>query len=362
MNSVLQCFSNIFELTNYFLNPSKEQIIKNNTITMGKENENEKVNSLSVAYKEVIDKLWKGEPNKPFSPNKFKKMLGELNSLFKDENAGDSKDFACFLIMQLHKELNNIDHSLANKQNQFYDKNITINPYDKNQVFQYFLNDFAINHSSIISNLFYGVNQSMYECQVCKQNINNNMMIPLIKYNYENFFYLEFPLDEVRKHVALKNNMGMYYQNINEVNILDCFYYGQKQNDLDGYCDRCQSDNAKILNVTQIFSSPNVLMIIFNRGKGLQFNIKINFSEILDLSKIVIINNPIYELQGVIKHLGDSSASGHFIAYCRSPIPKFHNCWYCYNDQTVVEIKDLKSIHDVGDTYILFYQLKNNKK
>ena len=26
MNSVLQCFSNIFELTNYFLNPSKEQL------------------------------------------------------------------------------------------------------------------------------------------------------------------------------------------------------------------------------------------------------------------------------------------------------------------------------------------------
>ena len=169
---------------------------------------------------------------------------------------------------------------------------------------------------------------------------------------------MEFPLDEVRKFVALKNNMGMYYQNIKQVNILDCFYYGQKQNDLDGYCDRCQSNNAKILTVTQIFSPPNVLMIVFNRGKGLQFNIKINFSEILDLSKIIITNNPIYELQGVIKHLGDSSASGHFIAYCRSPIPKFHNCWYCYNDETVVETKDWKSIHDVGDTYILFYQLK----
>ena len=63
-------------------------------------------------------------------------------------------------------------------------------------------------------------------------------------------------------------------------------------------------------------------------------------------------------MQSMIKHLGDNSATGHFIAYCRCPIPKFHNCWYCYNDKTVVEVNDWKSIHDAGDTYILFYQLK----
>ena len=118
MNSVLQCFSNIFQLSNYFLSPQKENIIRNNTITM----ENENANSLSIAYKEVIDNLWKGKPNIPYSPYKFKKILGELNSLFKGENAGDSKDFATFLIMQLHEELNNIDQSLINKQNNFFDK------------------------------------------------------------------------------------------------------------------------------------------------------------------------------------------------------------------------------------------------
>jgi len=53
MNSVLQCFSNLYFLTNYFLNPSKQEYIKINTIT--KYNPN--ANSLSVAYKELIDNL-----------------------------------------------------------------------------------------------------------------------------------------------------------------------------------------------------------------------------------------------------------------------------------------------------------------
>ena len=365
MNSVLQCFSNLYYITNYFLNPSKKDIIYSNIIKMSNPN----APSLSIAYKELIDNLWKGKPKVPYSPHKFKDILGKLNSLFKDENAGDSKDLACFLIMQLHTELNNIDSNInKNKNNFISQENIIVNPYDKNQVFQYFFNDFCISHNSIITQYFYGVNQSMFECQNCKMNnIQRRINEPLIKYNFENFFYLEFPLNEVRKYVMMNNNnMGMNfganYQNINEVDIYQCFYYYQNQSEMNGYCDKCGLNNAKILHVTRIFSSPNILMIVFNRGKGLQFNIKINFPEILDLSKIVINDNNnkiIYELQSVIKHLGDSSSSGHFISYCRSPIPNFHHRWFCYNDETVVETKNWNDIHDIGVTYILFYQIKH---
>ena len=80
MNSVLQCFSNLNHLTNYFLNLNKENIINNNTIAMF----NPKAPSLSITYKELIEKLWKGQPNIPYSPNNFKKKLAELNNLFKD--------------------------------------------------------------------------------------------------------------------------------------------------------------------------------------------------------------------------------------------------------------------------------------
>ena len=361
MNSVLQCFSNLYHFTNYFLNPSKSKYIEKNTITMV----NEKANSLSVAYKELINNLWNGKRNTPFRPDNFKKILGKLNPLFKDNSAGDSKDFAIFFIMQIHNELNNIDVEL-NKENKpanfVQQDNLNVNPYNQQQVFQYFINDFAMNQNSVITNLFYGINQSMFECQVCKMNnMQRGITPPLYKYNYENFFYLEFPLEEVRKFLLGQNynmmgmNMGMNYQNINQVDIEDCFKYYQKQNEMFGYCEKCGKDNAKIYSVTNIYSPPKILMIVLNRGKGLQFNIKINFKDNLIVK--TLNNDQKYELRSVVKHLGDNSASGHFISYCKSPVQNYNQCWFCFNDTTVVQTNDWKSIIDTGVTYILFYKL-----
>ena len=61
---------------------------------------------------------------------------------------------------------------------------------------------------------------------------------------------------------------------------------------------------------------------------------------------------------GVVTHLGESDASGHFIAYCKSPIDR---CWYQYNDELVFEVKDFsKEIRDYVEPEILFYQKINN--
>ena len=324
---------------------------------------------LSLSYKELVEKLWKGTPKAPYSPTNFKKVLVELNSLFKDNEAGDSKDLACYIIMQLHTELNNIDPTFNDiSQNIVQQDDIVVNHYDQNQVYQCFINDFKLNNNSIITKYFYGINQNMFQCQVCQMNnMRQGINVPLIKYNFENFFYLEFPLEEVRKFAMMQNmqnmqnmGMGMNFQNQNEVNIYDCFNYYKKQSEIEGYCEKCGSNNAKIISFTNIFSPPKILMIIFNRGKGLQFNVKINIEMVLDLTETIGGNNKIiYELQSVIKHLGDNSATGHFIAYCRAPIAAFHNNWYCYNDATVVQTNNFNEINDIGVTYILFYRLNN---
>ena len=360
MNSVLQCLSNLSDLTDYFLNPEKDEIIKENNITMTKSKEQ----CLSVVYKELLEKLWKSTPKVAYSPTKFKKALAKLNNLFKYDEAGDSKDFVCYLIMQLHTELNNIDSTLNDSSQKIIQQDIQADPYNPNQVYEVFMNDFRLSNNSIITKYFYGTNQNMFQCQVCQMNnIQKGINTPLIKYNYENYFYLEFPLEEVRKFVMMQNNnnmgMGMNFQNNNEVNIYDCFNYYQKQNEMEGYCEKCLSDNAKIFSVTKIFTPPKILIVIFNRGHGLQFNVKINFEMELDLSKIISNSNQIYELQSVIKHLGDNTPEGHFIAYCRSPILKYKDCWFCYNDSTVVQTNKWSDIHDIGVTYILFYKLKN---
>ena len=61
-----------------------------------------------------------------------------------------------------------------------------------------------------------------------------------------------------------------------------------------------------------------------------------------------------YKLIGVVTHLGESGASGHFIAYCKSPID---DKWYNYNDELFFPVNDFKKqVIDYGMPYILFYQ------
>ena len=80
---------------------------------------------------------------------------------------------------------------------------------------------------------------------------------------------------------------------------------------------------------------------LLNRPKSIPYAPQLNF-----LRK--------YKLIGVITHLGESGASGHFIAHCLSPADKK---WYTYNDDIVSECVDFKkNIIDLGMPYLLFYQ------
>ena len=61
-----------------------------------------------------------------------------------------------------------------------------------------------------------------------------------------------------------------------------------------------------------------------------------------------------YKLIGVVTHMGESGASGHFIANAKSPID---NEWYTYNDDLVYKVDNFKKqIIDYAMPYILFYQ------
>ena len=62
----------------------------------------------------------------------------------------------------------------------------------------------------------------------------------------------------------------------------------------------------------------------------------------------------IYELIGVVTHMGESGSSGHFVATCKSPID---HKWYQYNDDLVFYQSDFqKQILNYAMPYILFYQ------
>ena len=98
-------------------------------------------------------------------------------------------------------------------------------------------------------------------------------------------------------------------------------------------------------------------ILVLNRGTGIQYKIKLRFDKVLDIrnySEESASTGAVYDLIGVVTHMGESGASGHFIAACKSPINHF---WYKYNDDLVFRVQNFQTeILNYAMPYILFYQ------
>ena len=204
-------------------------------------------------------------------------------------------------------------------------------------------------YNSIISNLFYGMIETKSKCMKCQN----------IKYNFQVYSFLEFPLEQVNKYcfdLGKRNN----YSNTNknpDVNLYECFnYYGNLEKmtgDNQMYCNICRR-NCDAFYQTSLYSLPNYLIINLNRGKGAVYECKVIFPEYLNLLNFVSFQDgkTYFKLYAVISHIGPSSMSGHFVAYCRNDID---NKWYKYNDSIVTPCVAAKE-YDEGMPYILFYK------
>ena len=286
-----------------------------------------------------------------------------MNSLFKGVAANDAKDLVNFIIMTLHEELNKVK-----KSNTPNASNIQIDQTNKLAIFNNFFNNFVKENQSIISDIFYATNTTYTQCSGCH----------ITKYNFQTYFFLIFPLEEVRKFKLEKlqnnlnmnsnqnmmnmsnqmmmnnqmmnmnmmsnpmmnmnmmsnpmmnmnmmsnpmmnmnmmsnpmNNMNMMsnpmmnmnmmsnpmmvqqfikiMQNNNSVNCDDCFEYNQKMECFSGenamYCNVCKKQLPASYQ-TFLYTTPEILIIVLNRGKGIEFNVKLEFTETLDLNKYV---------------------------------------------------------------------------
>ena len=113
---------------------------------------------------------------------------------------------------------------------------------------------------------------------------------------------------------------------------------------------------ANSINKTDLIVGPKILIINLNRGKGIQFNVKLDFTEFLNLYNFIYFKeSPFkYKLIGVVTNFGPSGESEHFIAFCRSFV---NDQWYKYNDAIVTQSSFLEA-RDTGIPYILFYQVE----
>ena len=342
MNATIQCLSHTVKLTNYFLNPKHKNFINSNEKQFSKE------------FYEVLKRLWikqYNNNNSNYSPTKLKEVISQMEPLFQGIAANDSKDLVNFILQQLHSELN-----LINKNNENNIDYNVINQTDEQGMLNYFLNDFQKNNRSIVSDIFFGITETKTECLNCKRiNLMNGNSNQKFVYNFQIINFIIFPLEEIRKY----KNMFNYFNN-NEVNLYDCFDFYQKTETMQGenqmWCNHCGQNSTSNYS-TRIYSSPEYLILILNRGKGNMYNVKLNFDEVIDIGNYVYIKNGphlIYHLYAVVTHYGPSSMAGHFIAFCKSP---FDNKWYQFNDSMVTFAGDsFKQVKDVGCHYILFYE------
>ena len=327
MNATLQCLAHIQRLTHYLLNSETKKKISSDKIKY----------KLTSAYLTVLENLWQNKNIKYYSPNQFKDVISEMNSLFAGIQANDSKDLILFLLETMHNELNLENKNINNINNQEDYLDDIQAQYNYEMALKNFSNYFKEKYNSIISSLFYGMFNSIMCCQNCNVVLNNVQC-----YNI-----LIFPLQKVKEFKMKMDNI---------VDLYECFDYNQRPDLISGksfYCNNCRTmvDNV---NTTKLLYSPKILVINFNRGKGLEFDVKINFPEYIDIINYVYYkdNSPtFYELVGIVTHFGPSSMGGHFIAFCKS----FGNQqWYKYND-AMVDLSSFEEAKNTGVPYILFY-------
>ena len=323
MNATIQCLCHVPNIKNYF---KDKQSVYNDT--------NNKRCELTKAFNKVVNNLWKEAKNKKYyTPTDFKNCISKMNPLFKGITANDPKDLIIFLYETMNYEIN--------KKSQYQ----PVNGTDELSLFR---NDFYSKNSSFLIDTFYFEIQSYLTCQTCK--------FPKSSFNIANIII--FPLEKVREYKTLKNREGFC-----AVTLEDCFEHYQTEEVLSGenqiYCNNCQGmANANTKNV--LYTSPEVMTIILNRGKGLEFEVNFEYPLVLDIDKYVTEkkgnDNNKYELICILFYYGESNMTGHFIAFCRSPVD---GKWYCYNDAIVTQlmIQGIKAV-EIMMEHLLFYFTK----
>ena len=233
-------------------------------------------NNLTSSFKLLIEKLWPNNNNESFSqkyyaPEEFKNKICKMNPSFQGIATNDAKDLINFIITALHQELNKV------KKSDIHNNNVILDKRNKIKMFDIFVHNYRRENQSIISDLFYGTKYNITQCCNCNSNI----------YDYQLYYFLVFPFEEVRK---FKNNNLLN----SPINIYDCFDYYSKVNLMNDensmYCNYCkQNTHSQIY--TRLAFGPEILILILNRDDGFEFSVKINFMEDLDLSNYIEYKN-----------------------------------------------------------------------
>ena len=332
LNSIIQCFIHLKEITEGILNLEKNDFFENKTNC-----------NLSQEYLKIIKALFYPENEDIYSLNDFWKLMisiDKMNNNLKNKLYIDSKLLIDFLIKELHKELNTKKNIIKNSINNIYESQ------NEKEALCKYLEEFTKNNNSLISKNFYGLIKHKIICQTCKTE----------KYKFELYTYLNFNLSQIKNFFSKEDKQNKQKNKLT-LKLEDCFDYYNKPEYLVGdeglYCKKCkEKTNTTVLK--SIYSSHPIIPIIFERDINDKLNKdKIDFPEEIDLSKYIEYKNSSkhFYLCGVVTNFGYSNNFGKFEAFCR--IEKDGN-WFNFSDEKVSE-SNWDDIHNNGIHYILFY-------
>ena len=170
MNTALQCVSNCWELTNYFLSDAylkdinKENVIGHKGI-------------LAKSYSNVMKNLWFGS-DATYSPFMFKKTVDKISSHFQGYSQHDCQEFLIFVLDGLHEDLNRVLKKPVVEKNEEKNKDIIKSKVD--------WNNFLLRNQSVLVDLFHGQFKSELHCPdtTCQNNSTN----------FDPFLFVSLPL------------------------------------------------------------------------------------------------------------------------------------------------------------------------
>ena len=322
MNAVLQCLSNIYILSGYFL--SNKALFTNNPFHF-------KEKQISKYFSQIIYYLWNQNESDINSIYIF-------NQIINSRNIKDAKNLLIFLYESFHEELNSI------KNNQIINNEITDKKnaeYELNK----FLNNYCKCNRSIISDFFHFIQANITTC------INCNTAL----YNFQVNNILIFSIE---KMPLFKNQKG---EDLSNISLKDFFnyYISPEQSEKNQYCDNCNTESAHMIQ-KKFGTFPEVLTIILDRNQQSKYDYNFRIDDKLtDLDDYLIKLNCNreysgikYELIGIIFSNCDSGINEQYFTYCKSPV---NTRWYLYNNSNIQNIKDpIKE--NKGIPYIFFYQ------
>ena len=345
MNSIVQCFSHIPEITNKIINLHIDPNFKDELPNL----------QLTKSYRNLLINAFCPEKvnnmnRQSYNPSKFKNTLFQLNPAFQNNENVEQKDFLNYLILKLHDELNTKKSNIINGQNENLTQNIISK--SENDVLGDFLQNFTTKNNSVISKTLYGLKKQTFYCNQCQNSF----------YSFQCYSYLHFDINKV---IDYKQNK--YHRDDVEVTLNDCLDYFQKPETLRGdkgvFCPTCkqQTESTALMN---IYSTKNILIFVLDRSTGnkfstfpIQFKENINLRDYVQYKKQGEKTREKFFLGGVVNYFGDNYGNETYNSFIKMGK---NNDWYCYDDENVYPVS-FQDITNNGYPTILFYHKLTQK-